>query len=166
MAKSKQIIVKESEETLYKLRLKQPAHLRKRIDLLLVLKRSPVSLSKLELARALKINHNTAQKWRNLYFEKGMDGLLFYGRIGFKPSIISKELHLEIQARLNSPKDAFTSYIDLIQWITENYMPQGINYQTINSYVKRNFGAKLKVARKSHINKNQNDSDAFKKTLK
>jgi hypothetical protein len=67
---------------------------------------------------------------------------------------------------LNSPKDAFTSYIDLIQWITDNYMPQGINYQTINSYVKRNFGAKLKVARKSHINKKQEDSDAFKKTSK
>ena len=45
-------------------------------------------------------------------------------------------------------------------------MPQGINYQTINSYVKRNFGAKLKVARKSHINKKQEDSDAFKKTSK
>lgn len=166
MANSKQIIVKESEVELCKLRLKQPVHLRKRIDLLLVLKRSDTSLSKLELAKLLKINHNTAQKWRNLYFDKGIEGLLFYGKIGFKPSIISKELHLAIQARLNSPKDAFTSYIDLIQWITDNYMPQGINYQTINSYVKRNFGAKLKVARKSHINKNQDDSDAFKKTLK
>jgi transposase len=166
MAKSKQIIVKESEEKLCQLRLKLPVHLRKRIDMLLILKRSEISLSKLELAKALKINHNTAQKWRGLYFEKGIDGLLFYGRIGFKPSVISKELHLEIQARLNSPTDAFTSYIDLIQWITDNYMPQGINYQTINSYVKRNFGAKLKVARKSHINKNQNDSDAFKKTSK
>jgi transposase len=166
MSKSKQIIVKESEEELCKLRLKQAFHLRKRIDMLLILKRSEVSLSKLELAKALKVNHNTAQKWRNLYFEKGIEGLLFYGRIGFKPSIISKELHLEIDRRLNSPKDAFTSYIDLIQWITDNYMPQGINYQTINSYVKRNFGAKLKVARKSHINKNQDHSDTFKKTSK
>ena len=37
MAKSKQIIVKKNEVELCKLRLKQPAHLRKRIDLLLVL---------------------------------------------------------------------------------------------------------------------------------
>ena len=91
---------------------------------------------------------------------------MHYGKIGFKPSIISKELHLEIQSRLNSPKDAFISYIDLIQWITDNYMPQGIKYQTINSYVKRNFGTKLKVARKSHINKKQEDIDTFKKTSK
>ena len=134
--------------------------------MLLVLKRSDSSLSKLELSKILKVNHNTAQKRRNLYFEKGIEGLLNYGKIGFKPLIISKELHLEIQSRLNSPKDAFTSYIDLIQRITDNYMPQGIKYQTINSYVKRNFGTKLKVARKSHINKKQEDSDTFKKTSK
>ena len=52
MAKSKQIIVKESEETLYKLRLKQPAHLRKRIDLLLVsLWRSFIAFSGARLRR-------------------------------------------------------------------------------------------------------------------
>ena len=124
--------------------------MRKRIDLLLVLKRSEISLSKLELAKVLKINHNTAQRWRNLYFEKGIDGFLLYGRIGFKPSIISKELHLEIQARLNSPKDAFTSYIDLIQWITDNYIPQGINYQTINLCEKKFWCKTKSCPQKSH----------------
>jgi hypothetical protein len=43
-------------------------------------------------------------------------------------------------------------------------MPQGVNYQTIKSYVKRKFGAKIKVARKSHINKNDDLVDSFKKT--
>jgi len=74
------------------------------------------------------INHNTAQKWRTAYSEKGIDGLLFDGRIGFKPSIISADLHNSLEQRLHSAKDAFTSYIDLIQWITDNYMPEGINY--------------------------------------
>lgn len=69
MAKSKQIVVKESEQELVKLKNKQPVHLRKRIDMLLVLKRSETSLSKFELSKILKVNHNTAQKWRNLYFE-------------------------------------------------------------------------------------------------
>ncbi|WP_281637100.1 hypothetical protein [Flavobacterium marginilacus] len=86
------------------------------------------------------------------------------GRIGFKPSLISADLHQAIEKRLHSPKDTFTSYIDLIQWITDNYMSEGINYQTLNSYVKRHFGAKIKVARKSHVNKNQDASDTFKKT--
>lgn len=166
MAKAKLILVKESEQELKLLMKKQPVHLKNRIQMLLVLKRSEILLSKDALSKILKINHNTAQKWRTSYSKNGLEGLLSHGRIGFKPSIISPELHQAIANRLHSPKDAFTSYIDLIQWITDNYMPQGINYQTINSYVKRNFGAKLKVSRKSHINKKQEDSDAFKKTSK
>jgi transposase len=164
MALAKQIIVKETEQELKALMRKQPVYLRNRLEMLLVLKKSEVPLSKEALARILKINHNTAQKWRTKYLSGGIDALLSDGRIGFKPSIISAELHQAIEERLHSPKDAFTSYVDLMQWITENYIPEGINYQTINSYVKRKFGAKIKVARKSHINKSELAVDSFKKT--
>jgi len=164
MALAKFIVVKESEQELKSLMRKQPTHLKTRIQMLLVLKKSEVSLSKEALSKILKINHNTAQKWRTSYSKNGLEGLLSDGRIGFKPSLISGELHQAIERRLHSPKDAFTSYIDLIQWITDNYLPEGINYQTINSYVKRHFGAKIKVARKSHINKNELVVDTFKKT--
>lgn len=164
MALAKFILVKESEQELKLLMRKQPIHLKNRIQMLLVLKKSEVLLSKEALSKILKINHNTAQKWRTSYSKNGLEGLLFDGRIGFKPSLISADLHQAIEKRLHSPKDAFTSYVDLIQWITDNYMSQGINYQTINSYVKRNFGAKIKVARKSHVNKNEPAVDAFKKT--
>ena len=132
---------------------KQPVRLKNRIQMLLVLNKSEELLSKEKLAKILMINHNTAQKWRTAYSKNGIEGLLFDGRIGFKPSIISAVLHKALEQRLHSPKDAFTSYIDLIQWITDNYIPEGINYQTINSYVKRKFYAKIKVARKSHIKK-------------
>ena len=47
MANSKQILVKESEEELRKLKTKQPAHLKKRIEMLLILKKSEISLSKM-----------------------------------------------------------------------------------------------------------------------
>ena len=164
MAKSKKILVKESEAELRKLKIKQPAHLKKRIDMLLVLKKSDDSLSKIELSNILKINQNTAQTWRNMYFKDGLEGLLIYGKIGFKPSLISPELHAVIETRLKSPTDSFTSYVDLISWITDNYMPEGIKYQTINSYVRRNFKAKLKVARKSHIKKDVYAVESFKKT--
>jgi transposase len=164
MALAKFILVKESEQELKLLMRKQPIHLKNRIQMLLVLKNSEVLLSKEALSKILKINHNTAQKWRTSYSKNGLEGLLSDGRIGFKPSVISADLHQAIEKRLHSPKDAFTSYIDLMQWITDNYMSQGINYQTINSYVKRNFGAKIKVARKSHVNKNEPAVDAFKKT--
>jgi hypothetical protein len=44
-------------------------------------------------------------------------------------------------------------------------MSNGINYQTINSYVKRHFGAQIKVALKRDVNKNELAVDAFKKTF-
>lgn len=164
MALAKQIIVKETEQELKSLLRKQPAHLKNRIKMLLVLKKSEILLSKEALARILKINHNTAQIWRTKYANGGIDELLADGRIGFKPSLISDELHQALSERLHWSKDAFTSYVDLIQWITDNYIPEGINYQTINSYVKRKFGAKIKVSRKSHINKNDELVESFKKT--
>lgn len=164
MALAKQIIVKESEQELKALQRKQPVYLKTRIEMLLLLKKSEVLLSKEALARILKINHNTAQKWRTKYINSGIEGLLSDGRGGFKPSIISDELHQAISDRLHSPKDAFTSYVDLILWITNNYITEGVNYQTINSYVKRKFGAKIKVARKSHINKDDLAVESFKKT--
>lgn len=166
MANSKNIIVKESELELKKLIRQQPIHIKNRVQMLLILKKSGRSLSKIELATILKVNHNTAQIWRKTYFEKGIDGLLFDGRVGFKRSIINSETHQAIEQRLTSPKDAFTSYVDLINWIVENYIPQGINYHTVNKYVKRHFGAKLKVARKSHIKKDPNAVETFKKTSK
>lgn len=166
MANSKSISVKESEVELKKLIRQQPIHLKNRIQMLLVIKRSEHSLSKIELSNILKINHNTAQSWRKTYCEGGIDALLSYGRIGFKPSIINKEIHQAIEQRLTSPKDAFTSYVDLINWIVENYLPDGINYHTVNKYIKRHFGAKLKVARKSHSKKDENAVEAFKKTSK
>jgi transposase len=164
MALAKHIIVKESERELKTISRRQPIHLKNRIQMLLVLKKSEISLSKELLAKTLSVNHNTAQKWRTKYLKEGLKGLLSDGRIGFKPSIISPELHLAIKERLQSPTDAFTSYVDLIHWITENYMSRGVNYQTINSYVKRKFGAKIKVACKSHINKDEAAVDSFKKT--
>lgn len=164
MANSKNIIVKESEQELKKLMRQQPIHKKNRVQMLLILKKTQKSLSKIELSTILKVNHNTAQKWRKAYFERGLEGLLFDGRLGFKPSKINSEIHQAIEKRLTSPKDAFTSYIDLIDWIVMNYIPEGINYHTVNKYVKRHFGAKLKVSRKSHIKKDENAVDTFKKT--
>ena len=132
--------------------------------MLLVLRKTQKSLSKIELASILKINNNTAKKWRTAYADNGIEGLLLDGRIGFKKSIINKEVHQAIEQRLTSPKDAFTSYIDLINWIVKNYIPNGINYHTVNKYVKRHFGAKLKMSRKSHIKKDENTVKTLKKT--
>lgn len=89
--------------------------------------------------------------------------LLKDGRVGFKPSVISKESHQKIQVKLHNPVGAFTSYKDLQIWV-DTELEKGINYNTLRHYVKRHFGAKLKVARKSHVKKDKEAGEAFKKT--
>lgn len=48
----------------------------------------------------------------------------------------------------------------------ENFISGGINYHTVNKYVKRHFGAKLKVSRKSHIKKDLNAVESFRKNFR
>jgi hypothetical protein len=96
MALAKHIIVKETEQELKNLLRKQPVHLKNRIQMLLVLKKSNISLSKESLAKVLHINHNTAQQWRTKYTKGSIESLLADGITGFKPSVISPELHLAI----------------------------------------------------------------------
>ena len=63
---------------------------------------------------------------------------------------------------MKSPSDAFVSFEELRKWVDEHFIP-GIKYVTLNAYVKKHFGAKLKAARKSHIQKDPAAAEAFKK---
>ena len=164
MAKPLSITVKETFEELKKLLKNSSPHLSPRIKMLMVIKRSNSLLSKNDLANEVGVNHNSIQKWRRNYLKGGIKKLLADGRIGFKPSVISKASHEQIRIKLNSPEDAFTSFIDLQSWV-DSTLEKGINYNTLRHYVKRHFGAKLKVARKSHVNKDKQAVESLKKTL-
>jgi transposase len=51
-----------------------------------------------------------------------------------------------------------------MDWINEKFNLD-MNYQAVNKYLKRHFGTKLKVGRKSHVNKDENAAALFKKTV-
>ena len=163
MAKAKSLNVTEDLGELRKLHKSAPLHLAPRIKMLLVAKQSDQALSKNELAEQVGVNHNSIQQWRSKYVRGGMEELIKDGRVGFKPSVISKQVHQQIKVKLNNPQGAFTSYKDLQQWVDRDLV-KGINYNTLRHYVKRNFGAKLKVARKSHVKKDKEAGELFKKT--
>ena len=163
MAKALSITVKETLKELKHLLKISPAHYSSKIRMLIEIKKSDISFSKNELADRIGVNHNSIQAWRTKYKKEGIDGLLKDGRIGFKPSIISSASHKEIGIKLNSPEAAFTSYKQLHEWVEKNLI-EGVNYNSLRHYVKRHFGAKLKVPRKSHIRKDKEAVAAFKKT--
>jgi transposase len=163
MAKAKEIDIKESVKDLKSILKKQPDHLRNRIRMLVLIKESEEPLSKNALADIVGVNHNSIQSWRKLYETGGISKLLEYKRGGYKPAMIRGKILKKVEERLNDADNAFRSYAELRQWIDDNFIP-GINYHTVNKFVKRKFGAKLKVTRKSHIDKDEQAVEAFKKT--
>jgi predicted Zn-dependent protease len=165
MAYAKTITVKETLKELKEELKKSPAHYVPKIRMLIEIKKSERPLSKNELASLIGVNHNSIQTWRTIYINEGLLGLLKDGRIGFKPPILSKASHKKIEKILLSSEANFTSYKQLYHWVDSN-LHKGINYNSLRHYVKREFGAKLKVARKSHIKKDEAEGILFKKTLK
>lgn len=163
MANALNIIVKESLSELKKMLKSSPPHQTPKIKMLILIKESEIDLTKNELAVQIGVNHNSAQSWRKEYQSGGIKALLSDGRIGFKPSVISEEAHEQIRIKLHNPEGAFTSFKDLQQWVDANFA-KGINYNSLRHYVKRHFGAKLKVARKSHVKKDKEAVQLFKKT--
>lgn len=163
MANALKIVVKETLSELKKMLKSTSSHHTPKIRMLILIKESEIDLTKNELADKIGINHNSAQTWRKKYQSGGIKSLLSDGRIGFKPSIISKETHEQIRIKLHNPEGAFTSFRDLQQWVDANFA-KGINYNSLRHYVKRHFGAKLKIARKSHVKKDKEAVQLFKKT--
>lgn len=161
MAHPLQLKIKENLPQLKGVLRKQPRHLRPRIQMLILMKEGK-AYSKRELADALGVNHNSVQTWRTAYKKKGLSALLKFERGGFKPSVIPPKVHRAIEKRLKNPVEAFNGFDQLRRWIDKNFIP-AINYHTVNKYVKRHFGAKLKVARKSHIQKDEQAVNRFKK---
>ncbi len=163
MANALSIRVKESLQELRLLLKKSPAHYSSKLRMLIEIKQSDVPLSKNELANKIGVNHNSIQTWRSKYKKQGLKALLKDGRIGFKPSIITAVAHKEIALKLNKPEASFSSYKQLHEWVDKSLV-KGVNYNSLRHYVKRHFGAKLKVPRKSHIRKNKDAVEAFKKS--
>jgi transposase len=162
MARPTTIQVKQTAVELKQILKKQPLHLQKRIQMLLLIKEGKHS-SKYDLAIALSVNPNSIQTWRSKYTQGGIKSLLVYNRTSHKKRVITPELHKAIEKKLTHATEAFRSFEELRSWIDEKYIPF-INYHTVNKYVKKHFGAKLKVSRKSHVARSEQAVSAFKKT--
>ena len=166
MAKPTSIKVKESIKELKALQRKHGELIGKRLYLLVVIKQNEKTpLSKRELSTLTGINHNSILKWRKLYNQQGIAPLLKHGRVGgFKPSVVTKAEHKKIEAILHNPKNNINGYKELLKWV-KTELSKDMLYITLVKYVQRHFKTKIKVARKSHVKKDESKVEAFKKTL-
>jgi transposase len=160
----KQIVIKESIKELKALQTQASASISKRISFLIVLKQNKVSsVSKRALSEMLGIDANSVTNWKKIYELHGISGILSDARGGYKPSIISSIVHKAIQDKLNDPKNGIRGYQELLEWVKKE-LSKDIKYITLLKYTERNFDSKIKVARKSHVKKDENLVADFKKT--
>ena len=165
MANPKLIIVKESPNYLRKQLKACSEFLRPRLLMLIELKKNEQQgISKRVLAEMLGVNHNSIQNWRKLYETGGFKKLMSHNKIGFKPSVITAQEHEGLRVILYDPSSGIQGYKELNRWYQDEYN-KSIPYTTLVGYCIRHFKTKIKVARKSHVKKDEEAGEVFKKTL-
>ena len=164
MASPKPFRIKESESSIKKLIKSSHAMIGKRLHALLVFKRhEDTGISKRQVADEIGVNHNSVQTWRTAYIEGGIKSLMSHSNTGYKPSKINEEQEKALKKKLSDPANGIVGFNELLDWFNKTFKTE-INYKTFHGYVVRKFDAKVKVARKSHVKKDPEAVEAFKKT--
>jgi transposase len=164
MALPKTIIVKESIKELKSLQKTKKRLLIPRLRMLQVIKENKKALSKTDLARLVGVNHNSIQRWRTMYLKGGLEGLLAHKTTASAPFMFTKQERDKIEEKLSDPKAGLRGYKELQQWVEEEF-DKKVKYNSLMMFCRNQFGTKIKVARKSHIKKDDKAADTFKKTL-
>jgi len=164
MSAPKTFKIKQSESELKKLMKIAHPMIAKRLQALLIFKRNEdIGISKRLVANEIGVNHNSVQTWRTLYIEGGIKQLMSHSNIGYKPSKITDEQELVLKEKLNNPLNGMVGFVELLDWFNTSFKTE-INYKTFHGFVVRKYQAKIKTARKSHIKKDIQAVEAFKKT--
>ena len=163
MAHAKILVIKETEKEIKILLKKSIPFIGQRLRVLLILKQNEEKgISRREVAKLAGVDPNSVQKWRELYVNFGIEGLIRHERAGFKPSVFNAIEHTMLETKLNSSQNGLQGYVELKDWI-EKETGKNFNYNTLLYYCIRNFKSSVKVARKSHVKKDDDLGISFKK---
>ncbi len=163
MPKILHIQVPETEICLKKLQKQYPSKIRL-IAMLRLLKENG-NLTAKQLSIQTGASLKSIQGWRSKYLQGGPALLLEDKRGGYKKAAISPKVHAALAFRLNNAKEGFRSFIEVQHWLSTEFGIE-MGYHAVNKYVKRKFGAKLKVSRKSHVLKSPAAEAVFKNPVR
>ena len=159
------IVVQESKEELQNLLKASIQMFHPRIKMLLVMiKHGEEGISKRKLMAMVGASGQSIQTWRTNYQKGGIELLLQHNRKSPKAPIFSQPEHEQVKTVLNDPKNNLTGYKDLQEWCVQTFK-RNFSYNSIFKYAVRHFGTTVKVARKSHVKKDEVAVDTFKKNL-
>ena len=165
MASPKQLHISESISELRKLQKASIPMIANRIKAIIEFKKhEKTGISKRAVADNIGVNHNSVQTWRKMYGHGGIEAILHYQKQSGRPSEISRAEHTQIEKKLKDPKNGLRGYVELLGWM-ETEFNKTFKYNTVLKYAYRHFQSKVKVARKSHVKKDEEAVAGFKKTL-
>ena len=158
-----EIIIKEDVPFLQKKLSSSPnLKIEKRIKCLFLLK-TEKHVYRQDLAKDLMITPRTLERWINKYNQGGFDKLLCFERTQKISSQITLTIHKVFEKRLYDSENCFLSYKEALDWLNTTYDFQ-MKYEWFRGYLIKHFKTKLKIPRKSHIQKDENEVISFKKT--
>lgn len=162
MSKKINFELNESLIELEELRKKQTNHRLEKRLLFLILKDEQKYSTRENLADYLNINEGTLRVWSKIYIESGLDSLLKISSGGSRHHKVPQSIHKELELKLKDSLNPLLGYNDAVRWVKQEFGIE-IAYNTLRTYMKRNFGTKLKVPRKSHYKKDEQAIEVFKK---
>ena len=163
MGKRAIIVIKESEKELENLHKKsRNSKVKNRIKSLQFTLSNKFE-NRRELATYLGIDTKTLYTWTKLYQERGITALLESTSGGSYRKVVPDELRKPLKNKLQDSTNPLKGYTDAVVWAKEEYGVV-VNYQTLRSFMIKNFGSKLKQPRRSHYKKDEAAFEAFKKT--
>jgi transposase len=164
MSLPKPIHVKESLSELRVLQKKSIPLIANRIKVLIEFKKhEKTGISKRAVAINTGLDPNSVQSYRTRYISGGLKLLMRYEKKEGRPALITNEEHKKLEAKLKDPKNGLRGYTELQNWVEKEFK-KTIKYNTLLKYSVRHFQSKVKVARKSHVKKDNDAVDAFKKS--
>ena len=163
MPKQVDIEIKEGLRELKSLRNREKNHRKKTRLQSLILTREKKFKRRVDLATHLGIGIASLDRWTRVYKEFGLTTMLEISSGGLRKHSKIEVIHNELEDKLNNSSDPLLGYWDAVSWVRDNFGIE-VKYNTLRTYLIRNFKTKLKSPRKSHYKKDEQAIEAFKKT--
>jgi transposase len=165
MAKPLYIEVLEDRKTLKQLLRKAQNWERPRLLMLLQMQEAGnVGITKETLMQQVGVCGQSINNWRKAYRTGGLPMLISHKKTGFKPSVFLAEEKAKLDELVHNPKNGIVGYVELQRWVKEQF-DKDVKYITLVKFMEHNFKTKIKIARKSHVKKDMEKVEDFKKKL-
>ena len=165
MGRHRAFAIKESLEVLkqYKARVTDYQSSQRLMALMLIKSEQYDTLDK--VSTHLGIHYATLQRWLKRYREHGIDQLLLPLTRNKPSKIITPEIHMALEARLQQSNSPFSGYVEVQQWLWDTYQVK-VGYKWLWAYMRTKMGSRLKVPRKTNVKKEQGAEACFFKTAR